>query len=235
MAQSIIDGGFDTSLWARRPETLMPYRSTATLADSPAHLAEGVDLVGICVVNDADVEQVVLGPKGLIEGLRPGSVVVIHSTVQPATCIRIADALGEVGAEVLDAPVSGGGAAATARKLLVMVGGDVTVLERARPLFEAFGEPVVHLGPLGSGQTAKLTNNLLFMGNMSLAHRAIEIGAQFGLDPTSLITTLKHGSSRSYALDISPGSPELRSPGYSASRNCRSPCQRPAAVRRSRY
>ncbi len=201
MAQAIIDAGFVTTLWARRPEVLDSYRAGAALVESPAELARRVDLVGVCVLGDADVEEVVLGQNGLIEGLRPGSIVAVHSTVHPETCVRLASELGKVGAEVLDAPVSGGGAAAAARNLLVMVGGDAAVLERARPMFEAFGDPIVHLGPLGSGQTAKLANNLLFMGNMSLAHQTVEIGIRLGLDPVSLIRTLQHGSSRSFALD----------------------------------
>jgi len=215
MAHALIDAGFVTSLWARRREVLASYGATAALVDSPAELALRVDLVGICVLGDADVEEVVLGPRGLIEGLRPGSIVAIHSTVHPETCVRVAGALAKVGAEVLDAPVSGGGGAAAARKLLVMVGGDSDVLERARPMFQAYGDPIVHLGALGSGQTAKLANNLLFMGNMSLAHQAVEIGARLGLDPASLTTALQHGSSRSFALDIYAG---MR-PDFGASHN----------------
>lgn len=205
MAQAIIDAGFATTLWARRPKALVPYRSKADLADSPADLAARSDMVGICVLSDADVEEVVLGPNGLVDGVRPGTVVAIHSTVHPRTCIQMASVLAEAGADVLDAPVSGGGGAAAARKLLVMVGGDPAVLERARPVLESFGDPIVHLGSLGCGQTAKLANNLLFMGNMSLAHRIIEIGVGLGHDPASLISTLQHGSSRSFALDTYAG------------------------------
>ena len=122
MAQAIIDAGFATTLWARRPKALVPYRSKADLADSPADLTARSDMVGICVLSDADVEEVVLGPNGLVDGVRPGTVVAIHSTVHPRTCIQMASALAEAGADVLDAPVSGGGGAAAARKLLVMVG-----------------------------------------------------------------------------------------------------------------
>jgi 3-hydroxyisobutyrate dehydrogenase len=202
MAQAIIDRGFPTTVWARRPETLLPFEGSASVAPSPAVLAGEVDLVGICVLTDADVEQVALGPDGLVEGLRPGTIVAIHSTVHPDTCARIASTLAATGAEVIDAPVSGGGHAAATHQLLVMVGGDPNTFERARPVLAAFGEPIVHLGPLGTGQTAKLINNLLLTSTLSLAHQAVELGATFGVEPGALITSLQHGSSRSYALDL---------------------------------
>jgi 3-hydroxyisobutyrate dehydrogenase-like beta-hydroxyacid dehydrogenase len=202
MARAIIDRGFTTTLWARRPETVLPFEGSASVARSPAALAAEVDLVGICVLTDADVEQVVLGPDGLIEGLRPRTIVAIHSTVLPSTCARIASALADTGAEVIDAPVSGGGQAAATGQLLVMVGGDPSTFDRAQPVLAAFGEPIVHLGPLGTGQTAKLINNLLLTSNLSLVHQAVELAAALGVEPSSLVTSLQHGSSRSYALDM---------------------------------
>jgi 3-hydroxyisobutyrate dehydrogenase len=202
MAQAIINRGFTTTLWARRPETVLPFEGSAGLARSPAALAAEVDLVGICVLTDDDVEQVTLGPDGLIGGLRPGTIVAIHSTVSPSTCTRIAVALADTGAEVIDAPVSGGGPAAAGRQLLVMVGGELSTFERAQPVFAAFGEPIIHLGPLGAGQTAKLVNNLLFTSTLSLVHQAVELGATLGVEAAALVTSLQHGSSRSFALDL---------------------------------
>jgi 3-hydroxyisobutyrate dehydrogenase len=202
MAQAIIDRGFTTTLWARRPETVLPFKDSASVASTPAALAAEVDMVGICVLTDTDVEQVTLGPDGLIEGLRPGTIVAIHSTVHPSTCTRIASALADTGAEVIDAPVSGGGPAAAAHQLLVMVGGEPTTFERAQPVFAAFGEPIVHLGPLGAGETAKLVNNLLLTSTLALVHQAVELGATLGVEAGALVTSLQHGSSRSFALDM---------------------------------
>src|ERR1700677_4022117 len=102
MAQAIIDRGFATTVWARRPETVVPFEGSASVAGSPAALAADGDIGGICVLTDADVEQVTLGPDGLIEGLRPGTIVAIHSTVDPSTCTRLASALAATGAEVID-------------------------------------------------------------------------------------------------------------------------------------
>jgi 3-hydroxyisobutyrate dehydrogenase len=218
MARAIIDRGFPTSLWARRPESVAPFEGAADIVGSPAVLANAVDLVGICVLTDDDVERVVLGPNGLIEGVRPGTIVAIHSTVHPGTCTRIATALAAAGAEVLDAPVSGGGLAAAAHQLLVMVGGDPIAFNRAKPVFAAFGDPIVHVGPLGTGQMAKLVNNLLLTGTLSLVHHAVDLGRTFGIEPNALLACLQRGSSRSFALDMYTGMrPGLGDPGSSVS------------------
>lgn len=202
MAQALIDHGFATSLWARRTESLLPFEGTAAVAATPAELAAQVDVLGICVLADADVEEVLLGPSGVIEGVRPGTIVAIHSTVHPAACVRMTDALAPIGAEVLDAPVSGGGVAAADGRLLVMVGGARQAFDRAEPVFRSFGNPVVHLGAPGTGQIAKLVNNLLFTCGLAAAHLAVELGAACGVDPGALVTTLEHASSRSYPLEI---------------------------------
>lgn len=109
MAQALIDAGHDTVLWARRPEALEPFANTARIASNPAELAELADVVGICVLNDDDVVEVALRPNGLLAGITPGTSVLIHSTVHPTTCRQLGDRFSERGADVLDAPVSGGG------------------------------------------------------------------------------------------------------------------------------
>lgn len=205
MAKAIIDHGFPVVLWARRAETLASFGRRVRIAGSPAELAGASDLVGVCVLADSDVEEVVLGSRGLREGLRAGAVLAIHSTVHPDTCRRIAQALEPRGVEVLDAPVSGGGPAAAAGSLLVMVGGQTSALEHVRPVLATFGDPIIHVGPLGAGQIAKLTNNLLFTDNLALAHLAVELGTALGLDRTALVDILQHGSSRSFALGVFSG------------------------------
>jgi 3-hydroxyisobutyrate dehydrogenase len=214
MAQRIIEAGYPTVLWARRPETLAPYATTAArVADTPAALAAQADVIGVCVVNDDDVEDLLLRPDGVVAGVRPGTIVAIHSTIHPDTCVRLARVLDEVGATLIDAPVSGGGAAAAAGRLLVMVGGDESAFEAALPVLSAFGDPVLLLGPLGSGQVAKLVNNLLFTAAMALADDAVEFGSALGLDAESLVAVLQSGSARSFALDTYAG---LRQAGFSA-------------------
>ena len=207
MARRIIDGGYETTLWARRPATLEPFADTAAkVAGSPAELAADSDLVCLCVVGDADVEQVAAGENGLLAGLKPGSVIAVHSTVHPNTCRKLAKTAGAQGVSVIDAPVSGGGPAAAEGRLLVMAGGDAEVVERCRPVFETYADPVVHLGDLGSGQTTKLLNNLLFTANVGTAASALALGKALGVSPDRLTEVISRSSGNSFALNVVGGS-----------------------------
>jgi 3-hydroxyisobutyrate dehydrogenase len=206
MARRIVEEGFPLSLWARRPESLAPYADTAaTVVASPAELGAASDVVGICVVADADVEDVVLRDDGVVAGMAPGGIVVIHSTIHPDTCRRVADVVAERGISVVDAPVSGGGAVAAARKLLVMVGGADDDVARCRPVLKTFGDPVIHLGPLGSGQVAKVMNNFLFTAQLGVALDTFRFADDLGVDPAALAQVLAHGSGGSKAATILAG------------------------------
>ncbi|GAB2825218.1 NAD(P)-dependent oxidoreductase [Actinocorallia aurea] len=199
MARRIAEAGHPTTLWARRPEALEPFAGIPA-ADSPAALAAASDVVCVCVVSDADVEEVVEGPHGILAGLAPGGVVVVHSTVHPDTCARLADLAAKQDVALVDAPVSGGPAAAEAGRLLVMVGGDPDVVERCRPVFASYADPVIHLGPLGSGQLTKLLNNTLFTANLAAAAGTLALGRSLGVDPVKLAEVASHGSGASFAL-----------------------------------
>jgi 3-hydroxyisobutyrate dehydrogenase len=206
MARQIVDAGFPTVLWARRQESLDPYRDTsAEYAASPAELASRSDLVGVCVLDDAAVTEVVTGSEGILAGMAPGGVIAIHSTVHPETVIRLAEQAAAQGIALLDAPVSGGGQGAAARTLLVMVGGDTETLERCRPALATFGSPIVHLGPVGAGQRAKLINNLTMAANLGVLASAYAIARTLDVDPAQLATVLRHGSARSFVVDVIPG------------------------------
>lgn len=201
MARQIIDAGFPTTLWARRPESLEPYAdSRATTTATLTALGAQTDVLGVCVVNDADVDQILRGGEGALAHMAAGSIVVIHSTVRPDTCRRLATDHPDI--SFLDAPVSGGGHMAAAKNLLVMVGGEEKVLERCRPVLETFAEPLVHVGPLGSGQEAKLLNNALFTSHMGLAADLFALGRLRELDAAALGTILLAGSGRSYGLEV---------------------------------
>jgi 3-hydroxyisobutyrate dehydrogenase-like beta-hydroxyacid dehydrogenase len=203
MARRIVDAGYPTTLWARRAEALVPYAQTpARTAASLAELAAQVDLVCVCVVTDADVDQVVSGAGGLLAALRPGSIIAIHSTVHPDTCVRLAGQAAARGVTLIDAPVSGGGAAAAEGRLLVMLGGDTNAVERTRPVFETYGDPVVHLGDVGAGQRAKLINNLLFTANLATAESAFRLARSLEVDPAQLSAVLRHGSGASFAAGV---------------------------------
>jgi 3-hydroxyisobutyrate dehydrogenase len=201
MARRIVDGGYDLTLWARRPAALEHFADTAAkTAQSPAELASVSDLVCICVVGDDDVREVLHGDTGVLAGLATGGIVAIHSTVHPDTCRELADSGLAQGVSFVDAPVSGGGPAAEIGELLVMVGGDDDTVERCRPVFATYADPVVHLGPLGSGQVTKILNNLLFTANLGSAVSTLELGESLGLDRNRLCEVLDNGSATSKAL-----------------------------------
>ncbi|MGW2516888.1 NAD(P)-dependent oxidoreductase [Streptomyces sp. NPDC001617] len=202
MARRIIDAGHETTLWARRPATLVPFADTpAKRATSPADLASVSDLVCVCVVDDADVEEVVTGEHGVLSGLRKGGVIAVHSTVHPDTCRRLADRARTHGVTLVDAPVSGGGPRAAEGRLVVMVGGEPGTVAYCRPVFATYGDPVVHTGPLGTGQVAKLLNNLLFTANLATAADTLALGRDLAVDPAALAQILGKGSAASFALD----------------------------------
>ncbi len=206
MARRIIEAGYPTTLWARRPGTVEQFADTpAKVAASPAELAAESDLVCLCVVGDADVEEITCGEHGVLAGLQPGSVIAVHSTVHPNTCRELAKKAGAQGVSVIDAPVSGGGPAASQGRLLVMAGGDADVVERCRPVFETYADPVVHLGDLGTGQTTKLLNNLLFTANLGTAATALSLAKDLGIAPDRLTEVVSRSSGNSFALSAIGG------------------------------
>ncbi|BCI54307.1 6-phosphogluconate dehydrogenase [Mycolicibacterium litorale] len=201
MARRIVEGGYELTLWARRPASVEPFAGTgAKVAASPAELGAASDLVCLCVVGDDDVREVLDGDSGVLAGLASGSTIAIHSTVHPDTCTEIAQQAAAQGVSVIDAPVSGGAPAAEQGTLLVMVGGDEADVEKARPVFATYADPIVHLGPLGSGQVTKILNNLLFTANLGSALSTLELGESLGIPRVRLAEVLNGGSATSKAL-----------------------------------
>ncbi|WP_067680678.1 NAD(P)-dependent oxidoreductase [Nocardia miyunensis] len=212
MARRIVEEGYETTLWARRPASLEPYADTAAkTAATPAELGAASDLVCLCVVGDDDVRQVLEGEHGVLAGMRSGGIIAIHSTVHPDTCRQLAEKTAAQGISLIDATVSGGGMAAAERRLLVMVGGEDDAVERVRPVFATYADPIVHLGGVGSGQTTKLLNNLLFTANLATAKSALDLGSALGIDAARLGEVITHGTANSFALGriTNPGGFEL--------------------------
>ena len=201
MAERIIGDGLPTTLWARQPGSLEPFAGRAAVAPDLVTLGRASDIVGICVTDGAAVFDVTLGPDGVLAGMARGSVLAIHSTIAPDECAHVATAAAARGVHVIDAPVSGGGAAAAAGKLSVYVGGTDDAVAAARPFLRTFGNPIFHLGPLGSGMRTKLINNALNAAQFALAHDAMALGAALGLDTAALGDALKSGSGRSFSLE----------------------------------
>ncbi|MCK9563329.1 MAG: NAD(P)-dependent oxidoreductase [Bacteroidales bacterium] len=200
MARRQLDAGYPVVLWARRPETLEQFADTAAqIAGSIAELGEQVEHVGICVVDDAGVQQVC---DELIPAMRPGGRIAIHSTVHPELCRKLAEQAAASGLSLIDAPVSGGGGGAAAGTLTVMVGGDEGAVEAARPMFETFAGLIVHLGGVGAGQMAKLVNNALMAAHVAIAHRGLEAAGALGLDRAALVELVKVSSGRSFGFEV---------------------------------
>lgn len=200
IARRMIDAGFPTVLWARRPETLEPYRDTSAMfADTVEELGSRAEHVGICVVTDDDVREVC---GCLIPAMSPGSRIAVHSTIHPDTCREIARKAAERDIQVIDAPVSGGAPAAEAGTLTLMLGGSEQAIEKAMQVFETFGKLIVRLGDIGAGQHVKLINNSLLVANLGLAHSALEAGEALGIDREKLVELLLASSGRSFALEV---------------------------------
>ncbi|MET0365908.1 MAG: NAD(P)-dependent oxidoreductase [Sphingobium sp.] len=200
MAERLVAAGHETVLWARRPESLEPYRATAaTFADSVADLGAQCGIVGVCVVDDAGVEAVC---ADLIPAMAPGGLIVIHSTINPDSCIALAAKAKAADLSLVDAPVSGGGGGAAAGTLTVMLGGDEADVAKVMPFLEAFAGMIVHLGPVGAGQNAKLINNTLMAAHMGLAHNALLAADRIGIDRAALSDLIKVSSGRSFGFEV---------------------------------
>lgn len=195
MAERMMAGGLQPWLWARRSEVLGHYEGSddAHLAVSPAELGSHSDVVGLCLYDADATDAVLFGTEGLMEGVRPGTVLAVHATVGPGYVIRLASQLAERDVHVVDAPVSGGPAAATGR-LLVITGGDEEPLARCAPMFATYAETVVHTGGVGSAQATKLINNSLMTAITGLVFDAFDLGSALAIDSDALGAVLANGS-----------------------------------------
>lgn len=200
MAERMLAEGFPLTVWARRAEALEPFVAQgASAAGSVAELAATCDHIGLCVVDDAGVAAIC---DELIPAMRPGSLLAIHSTILPESCEALEKLCAERGVLFLDAPVSGGGGAAAAKTLTVMCGGSEEAFAQARSVMESFAGMLVHLGPAGSGQRAKIVNNTLMAANMGLAHAALGAGEALGMDRKALGELIKASSGRSFGFEV---------------------------------
>lgn len=201
MAANLLKAGFAVTVWNRSPSRTQPLlEAGAEGADSPAEVAAASEVTLSCVTNSGDVEEVALGPGGVIEGARPGSVCIDCSTIAPATARKVAEALGRREVAMLDAPVSGGDIGARAGTLAIMVGGEAAVFERCLPVFEAMGKTIVHVGPNGAGQVVKLCNQVAGGLNLLAAAEAIGLARRAGVDPEKMLQVVSAGAAGSWML-----------------------------------
>lgn len=168
-------------------------------APTPAEAARDATILVTCLPTSGDVEQLLDGADGLLAGLASGATVVDCTSGDPAGSRRIAARLAAAGVDFIDAPVSGGTSGAERGALTVMVGGDTAVLERVRPVLEAFGERIVHCGPLGAGDAVKAVNNALLAVNLWAAGEGLAALTAAGVDPALALDVINASSGRSNA------------------------------------
>lgn len=201
MCRNLMKAGYSCTVYTRtraRADELIA--DGATWVDSPREVAEKSDIIVTIVTDTPDVQQVALGPDGVIEGVREGSVVIDMSTISPSVTQEIADALAEKGVEMLDAPVSGGDTGAIAGTLSIMVGGKEEVFERCLPVFEAMGKNINLIGGNGAGQMTKLCNQVaVSLANLAMAE-ALLLGAKADLDLEKMLAAISGGAAGSWQL-----------------------------------
>lgn len=201
MARNLLKAGFDVCVWNRTAARMQPLlEAGARAAGSPADVARQAELVITCVSDTPDVEEVVLGENGIIQGARAGSLVVDTSTISPEVTRTIAAALAERGIHMLDAPISGGSEGAERGTLSIMVGGEADQVRRAMPAFEAMGRTITHVGPVGAGQSAKLVNQILVVGTMLAVSEALLFAEAGGLDLEKTLDAVSGGAAGSWML-----------------------------------
>jgi 3-hydroxyisobutyrate dehydrogenase-like beta-hydroxyacid dehydrogenase len=228
MAHNLLQAGYALTVFNRTASSCEPLRAAgARVAHSPADAAREANVMLLCVSDDRAAEAVLLGPeagtnnhpggeaspsrafgtegtdstRAAIHGLRPGSLVIDCSTINPSTSRRLAEALAKRKISYLDAPVTGGTEGAKAGTLSILVGGDLADLERVRPLLEVLGGSITHFGPVGSGQEAKAVNQVLVAGSYAAVAEALELAERLGLDRQHLVSALKGGAAGSWALE----------------------------------
>jgi 3-hydroxyisobutyrate dehydrogenase len=199
MSRNLVAAGFDVVVW-NRTRSKAEEIDGATAADSPRAVADQCDLVFICVSDSPDVEAVVTGSDGLLAGLRPGSLIVDHSTISPSVTRALAEKVQEAGGAWVDAPVSGGSEGAANGTLSIMVGGSVDDVARAMPYFKAMGKTITHVGEVGSGQLVKLVNQMLVVINQLAVSEALVFAEAAGLDLEATLKAVTGGAAGSWML-----------------------------------
>lgn len=220
MARNILRAGFPLTVHNRSRSAVEELVGEgARAAESPREVAEVCEVVFTNLPDTPDVEAVVLGAGGIVEGGRPGLIVVDNSTIRPDAARRIAGRLAERSMAFLDAPVSGGDIGARDGTLTIMIGGEADALERVRPALEAMGKTITHVGASGAGQVAKACNQVMVGAQMAAMGELLLLAQKSGVDPRRVVEAIRGGAAQCWTLDVKP--PRLfrgeRGPGFKAS------------------
>jgi 2-hydroxy-3-oxopropionate reductase len=188
-------------------------------ATNPREVANMTEIIFTSLPDSADVEEVVLGENGIIEGIRPGCIFVDNSSIKPATSRKLAVALEKNGVASLDAPVSGGDTGARDGTLTIMIGGPKEVFEKVLPLFQVTGRTITHIGDAGTGQIAKIANQLMVAAQMVALGELLILIQKSGTDPAKVVQAIRGGAAQCWALDVKPQRLLIgnREPGFKAS------------------
>lgn len=203
MARNLMQAGYDLVVYNRTPSKSAELAELgATAVGSAREVAERSDVVITMLADTPDVEQVVMGEGGVLEGVRSGALLVDMSTISPGVTRELSARLSECGAAMLDAPVSGGDVGAIQGTLSIMVGGEAAQFERAKPLFERMGRTVVHVGPIGAGQVTKAANQVVVALTIAAVSEALVLGARGGVAPEKILDVLSGGLAGNQVMHV---------------------------------
>jgi 2-hydroxy-3-oxopropionate reductase len=216
MAYNLYRAGFEVTVWNRTASKMEEAAKWgAKLASSPEDLARTSDVIITIVGDTPDVQEVVEGQNGELQGARPGTNLIDMSTISPDATRALAKKAKEKGIEMIDAPVSGGDVGARNGTLSIMVGGDAATVEKVMPLFKAMGKSITHCGPVGAGQSVKACNQILCALNLLGVAEALAFAKKAGVDLEKMIQVTTQGAGGSWALsnyaprvikgDLAPG------------------------------
>ena len=203
MARNILKAGYPLLVYNRSRAPMEELAAEgAVMAESPAAIAQGSDVVITCLPDSPDVESVILGQDSVLTGARSGMLVIDNSTIAPAVARKIHLALHQKGVEALDAPVSGGDIGAQQGTLSIMVGGSEAAFQRALPILQAMGQNIVHIGDAGAGQVAKACNQVVVALTVQAVAEALTLAKKSGVDPAKVRSALLGGFAQSRVLDV---------------------------------
>ena len=201
MAENLIEAGYDLVAYNRTREKAEELDG-ATVAETPKEVAEQSDIIITMLPDSPQVEEVLAGEEGVLEGVRDGALIVDMSTISPVVTEELAKKAEERGASMLDAPVSGGDVGAIDGTLSIMVGGGEEDFERALPLFEVMGETVTHVGPVGTGQVVKAANQIVVALTIEAVSEALVLGSKGGVPPEKILDVLGGGLAGNKVMEV---------------------------------
>jgi 3-hydroxyisobutyrate dehydrogenase-like beta-hydroxyacid dehydrogenase len=207
MAANLVRAGIELTVWNRTGARAQAFAAEhgAQVGQTPAAAASNSEIVVTMVVDGPQVEQVLLGPEGVVQGAPDGLLCVDCSTIGPTATRSIAERLAAGGVAMVDAPVTGSAPRAEDGTLTIMAGGSDEDFARAHPVLQAMGELIVHAGQLGHGQMVKLVNNAVAATNAATVGQALLVAARGGVDLDALIEVMRAGSGGSAMLDLKAG------------------------------